>query len=260
MSKLQFAPASGCTRFLDKMVIRAGAAISPLQMNMDRNQISAYPDVITNSNASANSFIPVTNLTIGLPPIVPPTAVNGTITVPKGTGNLVTDPQHFVRGYIESWNLTLQREFRAGFLGSLAYVGSHNVNLFGLENINYAPIGGGNASLPFFSQGITGSVSEFNPIGAAHFESLQASLTKRFSQGLTMQASYTYSHEIGLCCGGEETAPSLLDPAYLYLAVATMPLDRTQNLHISTSYQLPFERESPIFNMASLRRSREDGL
>jgi hypothetical protein len=164
-----------------------------------------------------------------------------------GTGNLVTDPQNFKRGYIESWNLTIQREFRGGILGSLAYVGNHNVNLFGNENINYGQLGGGTASEPFYRYGITGSVGDFLPVGAAHYESLQATVTKRLGNSFSMQGSFTWSHEIGLCCGtsgaspgGEETAPNILIPQYQYLAIATMPLDRTFNLHVSTMYELPF--------------------
>jgi hypothetical protein len=241
VSKKLFTPKIGVAyRAFDKMVVRAGFAISPLQMNMTRNQISAYPDVITNTYNSANSYVQVGSLTTGIPVIVPPTITNGNLKVPAGTGNLITDPQNFKRGYIESWNLTVQREFRGGFLGSVGYVGSHNVDLFGEENVNYGQLGGGSASQPFFPLGITGSVFEFLPFGSAHYNSLQGSVLKRFENGLMIQGAYTWSHEIGLCCGGEETAPSILIPQYQKLAVATMPLDRTQNLHLASTYELPF--------------------
>jgi hypothetical protein len=247
VSKKLFAPSLGVAyRPFEKLVVRAGFALSPLQMNMSRNQISSYPDVITNTYNSANSYVPVGSLTTGIPNIVPPTVTNGTLKLPAGTGNMVTDPKHFTRGYIESWNLTLQREFRGGFLGSLGYVGSHNVNLFANTNINYAQLGGGAASEAFYSQGITGTVGEFLPVGNSHYESLQATVSKRFGSGLTMQGSFTWSHQIGLCCGsaaitgGEESAASILIPQYQHLAIATMPSDRTLNFHYSATYDMPF--------------------
>ncbi len=241
VSKKLFAPRVGAAyRLGEKTVVRAGFATSPLQMNMTRNQISAYPDVITNTYNSANSYVPVGSLTTGIPHIVPPTITNGLLTVPAGVGNLLTDPQNFTRGYIESWNFTIQREFMGGFLGSVGYVGSHNVNLFANQNINFGQLGGGSASEPFYHLGITGTVGEFLPVGDAHYNSLQATVVKQFSSGLTIQGAYTWSHEIGLCCGGEETAPSILIPQYRNLNIATMPLDRTQNFHLASIYQLPF--------------------
>ena len=253
VSKREFAPSVGIAyRVQEKTVIRAGFAIAPLQYQMARNEISSFPDSIINSYTSANSYVPVSSLAMGIPPIIPPTVVNGIIVVPPGTGNLDTDPMNFKRGYTESWNLTLQREFRGGIVGSVGYVGSHNVNLFAIENINYGQVGGGTASEPFFSKGITGSVSEFAPVGNSHYESLQSTFTKRFQNGFTAQGAFTYSHEIGLCCGGEQAAPSILIPQYQALNVATMPNDRTLNFHLSSVYELPFGKNKPLLQHGPL--------
>jgi hypothetical protein len=88
--------------------------------------------------------------------------------------------------------------------------------------------------------GIVGPVSVNLPAVTAHYNSLQASAQKRLSNGLSFQAAYTWSHEIGLCCGGENVAPSILIPEYRHLAVATMPMDVTHNFHLASTYEVPF--------------------
>src|SRR5581483_7362108 len=156
-----------------------------------------------------------------------------------------TTPLNIDRGYIESWNLTVQREFRGGFTGSVGYVGTHDVKLNSSYNVNYGQVGGGTASQPFFSRGITGSVNVLLPVGSAHYHSLQTTLQRRFANGLSLQAAYTWSHEIGMCCS-ETGSPQILIPEYQNLNRATMPLDITHNFHLAAVYELPFGKGKPL--------------
>jgi hypothetical protein len=91
--------------------------------------------------------------------------------------------------------------------------------------------------------GIVGTVSVHLPAVTAHYNALQASAQKRMANGLSFQASYTWSHEIGLCCGGENVAPSILIPEYQHLAIATMPSDVTHNFHLAAIYEVPFGKD-----------------
>jgi len=116
-------------------------------------------------------------------------------------------------------------------------------------NENYArKIGGGTASQLLFPVGIVGSVSVQEPAMTAHYNALQASGQKRLASGLSVQAAYTWSHEIGLCCGGENGAPSILIPEYRHLAIATMPIDQTHNFHLASTYEAPFGKGKPFLN------------
>jgi hypothetical protein len=47
------------------------------------------------------------------------------------------------RGYIQSWNFTLERKLPADFLVSVGYVGNQTVRQFLDRDINAAPIGTG---------------------------------------------------------------------------------------------------------------------
>src|SRR5581483_1041622 len=121
-------------------------------------------------------------------------------------------PQDSKRGYIESWNFTVQRE-RKWFTASAGYVGTHDVKMNAPYNINFGQVGGGTASEPLFKYGITGTANILLPVGSARYHSLQTSFQRRFSNGLSWQASYTWSHETGMCCS-ETGSPAILIPEY----------------------------------------------
>jgi hypothetical protein len=246
VSKKLFAPSLGIAyRPSEKTVIRAGFAISPFQVSMSRNGMKSYPDVVAAVFNGPNGFQPAGSVSQGIPVIPNPVFTDGKITPPPGTGNLYTTPLDFKRGYIESWNFTVQRELKGGFTGSVGYVGTHDVKLNAPYNINYGQVGGGTASQPFFSKGITGSVQVLLPVGSAHYHSLQTMLSRRLAAGLSVQAAYTWSHEIGMCCT-ETSSPAILIPQYQNLNRSTMPLDVTHNFHVATVYELPFGKNKPM--------------
>jgi hypothetical protein len=145
---------------------------------------------------------------------------------------------------VESWNFTVQREFKGGFTGSVGYVGAHDLKMNAPYNINYGQVGGGPASDLLFPYGITGTANVLLPVGAAKYHSLQTAVNKRMGNGLSLQAAYTFSHETGMCCNGtssaETSAPSILIPQYQLLNRATMPYDITHNVHVGAVYELPF--------------------
>ncbi len=246
VSKKIFAPSIGLAyRPFEKTVIRAGFATSPFQIDISRSGMKSYPDEIGAQVNGPNAFEPAGSVSQGIPVIPTPVFVDGKITPPPGTGNLYTTPLNIDRGYIESWNLTVQREFKGGFTGSVGYVGTHDVKLNASYNVNYGQVGGGTASQPFFSRGITGSVNVLLPVGSAHYHSLQTTLQRRFANGLSLQAAYTWSHEIGMCCS-ETGSPQILIPQYQNLNRATMPLDVTHNFHLAAVYELPFGKNKPL--------------
>ena len=75
----------------------------------------------------ANANAPI-NLTYGIPNTDKwaPNYTTGFASLPIA-GSTNTVPQNFRRGYIESWNLVVQRTLPAGFVGTVGYVGDHFV-------------------------------------------------------------------------------------------------------------------------------------
>ena len=87
----------------------------------------------------------------------------------------------FHRGYVESWNATIQRDIGSGFNVQTAYVGSRGVRQTVNQNINAAGPGGGNNGRALFPQfGRTTNITYHTPFNTTIYDGLQFQTTKRF--------------------------------------------------------------------------------
>ena len=184
-SKRGFAPRLGLAYRLDeKTVVRGGYGISVDPDNM-RNQRNQYPNTSVTSYTPANqyqfiSYAGVANsdgatqvsLSDGIPlPTFPnlsagtlkpsPTASLSTYLPNQGT---TTFPAYMNRGYYQSWNITLQRDFSSTLNGQLAYVGTHGVHIDMNVNINGAAPNTGNAGRQLYPYD-TADINSVEPFG-----------------------------------------------------------------------------------------------
>jgi TonB dependent receptor len=129
--------------------------------------------------------------------------------------------------YAINWNFGIQHSFGQDFIAEVRYVGTHGVRLDQQDRINkqalvtptnflptylQAPTqaqldaltttltgiqASGSATVPAYkNDGFTGTITSDLPIGSSIYHGLQSQLTRRFSNGLTFQAAYTYSRDI----------------------------------------------------------------
>jgi len=185
-----------------------------------------------------------------------------------GTGSnlvvLATAQQYYLPVTYE-WNANIQYEFANNWVLELGYVGSHGVHqvpdatLGGgiLEhNINQpllaspsSPLDCGTAAVP--GPCLTTNTAAnatlrvpylgFSPTGigvdqtitSAKFDSVQATVTKRLSHGLTMQAAYTWAR------GFDTSSYITYNSAALPIQYGLMPYLHPQRLSINYSYELP---------------------
>jgi hypothetical protein len=251
ISNRLFAPSFGIAyRATQSLVLRGGFSLSPAQDNMASFFMLGYPDEVNASYSGASSYSAFGSISNGIPPIVPPALTNGAIFVPAGTGNLFTDLPIFKRGYAESFNVTVQKEFTGGWTLQTGWVGTHLVHQFTEYNLNYGQLGGGNASEPLYKYGITGPVTIADPLGSDIYESLQTTLSKRFNHGLTVRVAYTYSHDISM-------NPSILIPQYRNYDRYTSTLDRPNALVWAATYELPFGRNKQFLRHGMIARVAE---
>src|SRR4030095_7368268 len=116
-------------------VIRAGYGISYDTWAIIRNMLSAYPVTTNYSVPVANSFIPAGTLETGIPAVPAPNLGDGIIDMPLDVS--ITVPANpYVRPYIQSWNLTVQKEIAAGFVGQAGYVASRTIHQVGRYDAN----------------------------------------------------------------------------------------------------------------------------
>ncbi len=114
----------------------------------------------------------------------------------------VTDPYAFVDAYSHrtpytmEYLLNIQRQFGNSLVIEAGYLGSLSHHLYGFQNANEAIPGTTGSALsrtPFPNFGVIQLVADS---GNANYNAASIQATKRFSQGLSLISSYTYSKSI----------------------------------------------------------------
>ena len=236
----QLAPRLGIAyRLNDKTVIRLGGGIS-VDPNTFRYLRDAYPATISTQFSGANSYSAAGTLRTGLPEFVGPDLTQSVFTLPSAVGT-TTFPQVFHRGYIESYNLTIQRELAGHFNVQAAYVGSRAIRQTVIQNINASGPNGGNAGRALFAKfGRISDIKYFTPFNTAAYNSFQSQVTRRVGRTM-MGVSYTLSRALNYA---DDTDSGLTWNWVPMLARnrAVAGYDRTHNFEFYGNYELPFGR------------------
>jgi len=268
-SKKLFAPRLGLAyQINDKTVVRSAFGISYDTLPLERPLRGFYPYTIGESgqqtgnglvtrylpyatfNSTTNAVNAISGLAEGVPLVQAPTGFNsGVVTPPPGVVVGTMAPGNFKRGYVESWNFTVQRRLPSNILLNVGYVANHLVHQFNGVQLNAGPLGTGSAGQPLFAQyGRFAETYSFQGYLDSHYNSLQVSLDRHVTNGLFLQGSYTYSKVIGYMDdeGWENglyfncTPNSLMPNGCQSLNRHTLSFDHTQVLKMAFVYNLPF--------------------
>ncbi len=187
-----------------------------------------------------NAVGPYNYLPTGIPavPIVP--NVPGVFPLPNGVGT-TTIPRDFRRGYINSFNLTVEQSF-AGFVADVSYVGDRGIRPLTNLNINPAAPGTGQTGrlLNATHGGNWQDINQLTPFGNNYYDSLQTKLTRRIGANSTIGFVYTFSKAIDNEDNEEINFILFPFPADLARNKALAGFDRTQNFEAYGVYSLPF--------------------
>jgi hypothetical protein len=163
--------------------------------------------------------------------------------------------------YAEEWGLTIEHELPAGFLFSTSYLGTHGVRLFSRGAVNLCAIpvtinSAGNDCIRPLDQFFTdpnnpdpyGSVDIKRDIGSSTYHALGVSLERRFSNGLSFQSRYTWSHSIndGSVGGGQASGPENVN--CLPCDKGPSIFDIRHNFTANAVYELPFGPGKPFLH------------
>ena len=230
------APRLGFAYRLDsRTVIRGGVGITEDPDNY-RDMRNTYPAVIITSYGG-NAFQSPFSLSQGLPSVAAPNINLGTIPLPSTVSTeAIANP--YRRGYIESFNLTMQRDVGLGFTATAAFVRSHEVRQMSNVNINVAPIGGGTAGRLLYPLNST-DINEAEPFGTSRYDSLQTQLTRRMG-GAQLGLVYTLSRAMDMGDNSTYNGLTFAYPAYWARNWAAAGYDRTNNFELWSIYALPF--------------------
>jgi len=236
------APRFGVTyRVTPTTVLRGGFGITNDPYSIARPMRTNHPVLINLVVPAEHSWASAGRLADGIPAIAEPTLGNGIIPI-AGNITAFTLPDEFNRGYIKSFNIAFQKELKWGFVGEAAYVGTRQIDQLGFRELNWSPIGGGNAGRQLFAQfGRSAQTRVVAPIGDSQYDALQARLDRRFAQGVQLNVSYTLSKSMGIeGAPNSDGTAAIQIPEYYHLNRALSAFDRTHNLNFSSIAELPF--------------------
>jgi Carboxypeptidase regulatory-like domain len=241
VSKARFGPRLGVAyRLSNKMVARAGYGLTNDPYEAMELIRANYPILIQVKLESPDGLTPARAMAQGIPAIQVPAEGNGILDIPSDyawTGY----PKKLDRGYIQSWNLTVQRELPWSFTGQIGYVATRSVRQLGLVDINAGQvIGAGESGRPLLTEfDRTASTVLLQPVGTGRYDSMQAQLARRFVAGLALNINYTWGKAISPNENSSFT-PNVQAIAYLDRNRALISTDRTHNVGITNVWQLPF--------------------
>jgi hypothetical protein len=196
----RFAPRAGFAyRLTGDTVIRGGYGLTndPTNYGSSLGNRQNFPDIIATALTAPNSFSYATTLRQGLPAVVQPDVSSGRVNVPLTAGIFTVDNKNYVRGYVQSWNFTMERRIKSWIVNA-GYVATRSVDPIASLNENWGPIGGGTAGEvlnALYKRPATTNM--IGTQGTNKFDSLQAKAEHRFTAGYQIGATYTFAKAEG---------------------------------------------------------------
>ncbi|MPY88211.1 MAG: hypothetical protein GEU99_09830 [Luteitalea sp.] len=248
VSSTLFAPRLGFIyRLNEDTVFRTGYGLTYNPLPFARPLRDPYPLTIAGSFTQDNPWGWVSTLEEGIPEIATPDLSSGRVALPPDV--IMRAPEDDVsRGYIQSWNVAVERRLPADLSLDLAYVGTKGTDGFAVLDINASDTpGGGNESRPFFAEfGRNIALNSWGPRISTEYHGLQVAINRPFRNGLLLKGAYTWSKSMGETPNGEDDRESVFwnAPSQLHRNYALQPFDRTHVLQLGFLYELPFARNA----------------
>lgn len=147
----------------------------------------------------------------------------------------------------QQWNVNVQRELRGNILFEIGYAGNNLTGAWMQYDANQALPKAGNTNLnrPFRRLAVTGTpytvsladILRIGKLGYSYYNALQTRVEKRYSGGLSLLASYSYSRTIGL---GENQSGGVQNSYDIQADKAVSSQDIAHHVTASAVYDLPF--------------------
>jgi hypothetical protein len=248
VSKKLFAPRFGVAyRIGENWVTRAGYGLTYDPLPFGRPLRGLYPATLTGTWVpSVTTWGWYNTLDQGIPEIPTPDVSQGQqflpLNVDMGPRSPWGGPLH--RGYIMSWNATVERKLPFQLIGSVGYVATRTIHQLIDRNINSVGPGVGTttANLPLAKlYGRTITMNMWDGVGFANYHSLQTMLNKNFSRGLMLKATYTFGKSLSMADEDGWTAMGggwNWDPV-IRRNYAPSGYDRTHAFTAGWNYELP---------------------
>ncbi len=244
-----FAPKLGIAyRLDDKTVIRTGYGINYDPLPFSRPLRGFYPLTVNFNIQAPSGFQQAGTLAQGMPAVYGPDLTSGIVSLPSVADMRSPWPGQIHRGYVQSWNFTVERKLPKDVVLSVAYVGTQSVHLLADRDINAGVPGGGQASQPYYIlNGRTNSTLMWDGYLSSHYHSLQTAFHKSLSKGLLVKGSYTWSKAIDMTDDDGWAGVGWNYGPVFGRNRAPAGFDRTHVFNIGWVYELPFGKNGMFF-------------
>jgi Carboxypeptidase regulatory-like domain/TonB dependent receptor len=236
--RMHFNPHIGLAyRLTDSTVIRAGYSIATnpiLFLGFTSLGSRNFPYVLAQVIQPPNSYSYSTTFRQGIPSVTLPDISTGTVPVPGSTAVNTYDNSNYVRGYIQTLNLTAEQRLK-NWLMSAGYVGSREVDAQNNLQANWSPINGGTAGQVLNKlTGRTASTQYIGTLGSNTYDSIQTSARANM-HGYLLNFSYTFAKALGYAI-----TPAVLIPQYYGLNRGRQATDIRHTFGSTAVIDLPF--------------------
>lgn len=263
--KNNFAPRVGLAFRIDgkgKMVLRAGYGIyyDRISTRYANTQLFNYPYLALGVGLPGSPFVPTQTFANPFVAIPQPSAFPTFANVPSPLSPIApfvgvpisgvfVDPD-LQTPYIQQYNFSVQWEIAKNTVLDVGFVGSKGTHLLQVITLNQpvynratntfvqnlAP-----ASIISANKNATGGIQQVQTTSNSRYSSLQATLAKRFSQGLQVNAAYTWGFSYDYYSGAavNEIANTVGDQFNWKLNYGRSDFNREHRLVISGVYDLP---------------------
>ncbi|MEK6398833.1 MAG: TonB-dependent receptor, partial [Terriglobus sp.] len=270
-----WAPRTGFAyRINDKTVVRGGVGMAYMPY-ADNTWLYNYPVRANNAYTSCgsgssylaaqytctgNTYSQPVTFQSGFPAPVPVTVPTSGVYQIDPSNSLLNNqtyiyiPQNYHNPYVYSYNVMLQQALPGNFSLQIGYVGNHGVRIGAANNINLPDrLNCGTNCFPLYqrfqrSAGVTQQFIGFS----SNYNSLQTTLARRFTNGLSSSSSYTWGRGLGYVNGDDGGLMFFQDLRRNY---ARNDYDRTNSFSQSVTYELPLGKGKKWANTGFLAQT-----
>jgi outer membrane receptor protein involved in Fe transport len=249
-----FAPRFGFAQRLDdKTVLRGGYGISFVTHpfgGVGALLTTNWPNVSVQTAGLVEDFLPEGTLAEMIPLSLPELPSNGILDPAPPDQYFYSLPFDNKFPYVQSYNLTLQRELLPDLSVEVGYVGNQGRRLFNeYEEQNYSLPGSGDDGGRLYKNfGFSSSDALVAFDGNSNYNSLQINVQKRLSHGIAFTTAYTWQRGINDIRGGDSSFP------HEFRRLGRGVNTNKQQLVSSYLWELPFGPKKPFLKAGPLSR------
>jgi hypothetical protein len=177
----------------------------------------------------------------GIPLMLGPDQSSGRVPLDRSAAVYTPEPGNVDRGYVQTWNVTLERRLPGDISVSAGYVGARGTGGYAGLDIN-APqaLGGGDNSRPFARFGRFIAINSWGQRLKTQYHSLQVAINKPLSKGFLMKGAYTLSKAMNESDNDGRATLTWNTPSELGRNWAPAGFDRRHNLQMGFVFDLPW--------------------